>query len=172
MKATVLLKALYFIFSLNSLHSSDVYRHESGRCCTLSCFLKFFIISALQVFLLYYYFVQCVYFHFNPGWNKHRDRQAIRWANIGQQAVVQGSWLWIQYCYRDSTSFKWKGNKNLFQTESTEVGIMKIRAKIGQLLSIYSKKGSGQITRLLNLVPPLSRDPTVKPFPCTPAACP
>ena len=32
---------LYFIFSLDSLHSSDVYRHESGRCHTLPFFLTF-----------------------------------------------------------------------------------------------------------------------------------
>jgi hypothetical protein len=45
--------SLYFIFSPGSLRSSDVYRCESGRCCTLLFFLMFFIISAFQVFLLY-----------------------------------------------------------------------------------------------------------------------
>ena len=35
---------LYFIFSLSSLHYSDVNRHESGRCHTLPPF---------QVYLLY-----------------------------------------------------------------------------------------------------------------------
>ena len=34
----------YFIFSLGFLHQCDVYRCESGRCCTFSFFLKFFFI--------------------------------------------------------------------------------------------------------------------------------
>ena len=43
-EATVLAESsLYFIFSLGFFCSSDVYRHESGRCCTLPCFLTFFI---------------------------------------------------------------------------------------------------------------------------------
>ena len=45
--------SIYFIFSPGSLCSSDVYRCESGRCCTLPFFLTFFIISSFQVFLLY-----------------------------------------------------------------------------------------------------------------------
>ena len=36
------LKALYFIFSLGSLRSSDVHRCESGRCRTLPFFLTLF----------------------------------------------------------------------------------------------------------------------------------
>ena len=36
------LKALYLIFSPGSLHSSNVYRHESDRCRTLPFFLTFF----------------------------------------------------------------------------------------------------------------------------------
>jgi hypothetical protein len=39
MKATVLAKSsLYFIFLLGSLCSSNVYRHESSRCCTFPYF--------------------------------------------------------------------------------------------------------------------------------------
>jgi hypothetical protein len=47
MKATVLAESsiLYFIFSPGSLHYSDVYRCESGRCRTLPFFLIIFIIS-------------------------------------------------------------------------------------------------------------------------------
>jgi hypothetical protein len=42
-KATVLAESsLYFIFSLGALHSSDIYRCESGRCHTLPFFLAFF----------------------------------------------------------------------------------------------------------------------------------
>ena len=37
--------SLYLIFSLGSFCPSDVYRHESGRCCTLPFFLTFFIMS-------------------------------------------------------------------------------------------------------------------------------
>jgi hypothetical protein len=41
MKATVLAESpLYFIFSPESLRSSDVYRRESGRCHTLPFFLS------------------------------------------------------------------------------------------------------------------------------------
>ena len=43
MKATVLAEScLYFIFPPGSLCSSDVYRHESGRCHTVLFFLTFF----------------------------------------------------------------------------------------------------------------------------------
>ena len=54
MKATVLAESsLYFIFSLGSLCSSHVYRHESGRCCTLPFFLtrllKVKILKSLQL---------------------------------------------------------------------------------------------------------------------------
>ena len=43
MKATTLVESsLYFIFSLDSLCSNDVHRHESGRCCILPFFLTFF----------------------------------------------------------------------------------------------------------------------------------
>ena len=42
MKATMLAESsLYFIFSPDSVRHSDVYRHESGRCCTLAFFLTF-----------------------------------------------------------------------------------------------------------------------------------
>ena len=41
MKATVLDESS-FIFPLGSLRYADVYRHESGRCCTLPFFLTFF----------------------------------------------------------------------------------------------------------------------------------
>ena len=52
MKATVLTKcSLYFILLPGSLCSSDVYRCKSGRCCTLTFFLTFFIISPFQAFL-------------------------------------------------------------------------------------------------------------------------
>jgi NAD-dependent protein deacetylases, SIR2 family len=37
--------SLYLIFSLCSLRSSDVYRHESSRCCSLPFFLTLSIIS-------------------------------------------------------------------------------------------------------------------------------
>jgi len=47
------LKALYFIFSQGSLYSSDVYRCESGKCCTLPFFLTF-IFHYLNKFLLYF----------------------------------------------------------------------------------------------------------------------
>ena len=42
-KVTVLAESsiLYFMFSPGSLRSSDVYRRESGRCCTLPFFLTF-----------------------------------------------------------------------------------------------------------------------------------
>ena len=46
MKATVLAESsLYLIFSLDSLRSSDVYRHESGRCRTLPFFLTLLLIK-------------------------------------------------------------------------------------------------------------------------------
>ena len=49
MKFRVLVKTLlYFIFSLGSLRSSDIYRHESGRCCTLPFFLKFFLETLIR----------------------------------------------------------------------------------------------------------------------------
>ena len=55
-KITLLAKSsLYFIFLPGSLCSSNVYRHESGRCHTLPFFLTFSIISPFQVFLLHYY---------------------------------------------------------------------------------------------------------------------
>ena len=44
MKATVLAEStLYFIFSLGSLHSSDIYRWKSGTCRTLPFFLTFYL---------------------------------------------------------------------------------------------------------------------------------
>ena len=42
-----------FIFSPGYLRYCDVYRCESGRCCTLPFFLTFLIILPFQVFLLY-----------------------------------------------------------------------------------------------------------------------
>ena len=46
MKATVLAESsIHFIFSQSSFCPSNVYRHESGRCCTLPFFLTFFICS-------------------------------------------------------------------------------------------------------------------------------
>ena len=52
MKATVLAESS-FMFSLGSLHHVDVYRRESGRCCSLPFFVTFFIIPPFQIFLLY-----------------------------------------------------------------------------------------------------------------------
>ena len=43
MKATVLAESsIYFIFSPDSLHSSNVFRYESGRCRSLPFVLRFF----------------------------------------------------------------------------------------------------------------------------------
>ena len=45
MKATVLAESsLYFNFSSGSFCSNDVYRCESGRCCTFPFFLTFFYV--------------------------------------------------------------------------------------------------------------------------------
>ena len=56
-KATVFAESsLYFIFSPGSFCSSNVYRHESGRCRTLPFFLTF-IISPFQVFLFINIFI-------------------------------------------------------------------------------------------------------------------
>ena len=54
LKKATMLGESSFIFSPGSLCYSNVYRHESGRYCTLPFFITFFIISSLQVFLLYY----------------------------------------------------------------------------------------------------------------------
>ena len=45
--------SLYLIFSLGSLPYSDVFKRKSGRCSTLPFFLRFFIVSSFQVFVLY-----------------------------------------------------------------------------------------------------------------------
>ena len=47
------LRALCFIFSPGSLHYRDVYRRESGRCCTLSFFLTFCLSIHLSRFSFY-----------------------------------------------------------------------------------------------------------------------
>ena len=43
----------HYLFGQYSLCYFDVYRHESGRCHTLTFFLTFFMISPFQLFLLY-----------------------------------------------------------------------------------------------------------------------
>jgi hypothetical protein len=45
------MKAESSIFSLGPLCFSDVYRHESGTCCTIPFFQTFFIIICCDVFL-------------------------------------------------------------------------------------------------------------------------
>ena len=60
MKAKVLAEtSLYFIFSLGSLCSSDVYRRESGRFRTLPFFLTFFLSFHLSRFS--FYIIKCTY---------------------------------------------------------------------------------------------------------------
>jgi len=57
MKVTVLAENS-FIFSLGSLCYPDIYRCESGKCCTL----PFFLTSLFKVFLLYYVILNYKYF--------------------------------------------------------------------------------------------------------------
>ena len=54
MKVTVLAESsLYLICSLVSLYSSNAYRHESGRCCSLSFILTYFLSLYLSRFSFY-----------------------------------------------------------------------------------------------------------------------